>query len=86
MDSSHSERLTLIGEIRESSRAGNWDRANVLAGELREQSPPIGYLQAAEYLEQLRAALVVAKASRAHMIATLNRMNAAAGFNEGRLE
>lgn len=80
----HSELSAIIGSLRECARRGDWKSALEAATALRDSTPPASAAETGEYLERLREALVVAKASRAHIAAALVRMNAAARFNRDR--
>jgi hypothetical protein len=81
MDSPLSEQAAIAIATGEAARAGDWRRAQALLNDLLRSGPPRGSEALGEYLENLRQALVAAKASRSHLAATLHRVNAAAGFN-----
>ena len=61
---------TLVS-VREAARRGDWLDAGRLARRLAVLPPPNDAAQAWEYLERLRQTVIDAKASRAHMLATL---------------
>jgi hypothetical protein len=86
MASQHFDRFALVADLRESARRGDWKNALELALALGDLTPPASVIEASEYLDRLREALVVAKTSRAHAAATLVRVNAAACFSRRRQE
>jgi len=82
MDSRHSDNLRLIDALRDSARSEDWERVAQLATTLCQNPAPVNPQEAAEYLDRLRPALVVARVSRAHTKAFLQRLNAAAAFQK----
>jgi hypothetical protein len=98
MDSRHSEDailepageradlLRLVDSLQEAARRGDWQLTGELAEALSRRTPPATRDELGEYLTHLKNALIVARASRAHMAASLVRLNAAAGFNHTRVE
>lgn len=84
MASQPSDLLAIVGGLQECARRGDWRSALELAVSLRDQTPPASAADAGQYLNRLRDALIVAKTSRAHLAATLARMNAAARFHANR--
>jgi hypothetical protein len=86
MASQLSNTLHLVACFQESARRGDWQSAGELAGILQQQTPPAAYEELREYLQRMKQALIVAKASRAHAAASLVRLNAAARFNNTRME
>jgi uncharacterized protein (DUF2236 family) len=76
----------LIAGIQESARRGDWENAGKLAAILQRQALPTSREELGEYLYCMNQALIVAKASRAHAAATLVRLNAAARFNNARVD
>jgi hypothetical protein len=86
MASQLSNSLHLIARLRESARRGDWENAGELAGLLQQETSPASPEELGELLARMKEALIVAKTSRAHLAASLARLNAAAGFNNTRLE
>lgn len=84
MDSQHSELFAIVGNLQECARRGDWKSAFEAATALRDRTPPASAADTGRYLDRLRDALVVAKASRTHLAATLVRLNAAARFSRTR--
>jgi hypothetical protein len=84
MDSQHSELFAIVGSLQECARRGDWKSAFEAARALRDSTPPASAAETGQYLDRLRDALVVAKASRTHLAATLVRLNAAARFSRTR--
>jgi hypothetical protein len=80
------EFLEFVAALRESARSGDWDRAGELAVLLPLQPMPSTREAVGEFLRSLSEALIVAKASRALSAAALVRINAAAGFNNTRMD
>jgi hypothetical protein len=85
MDSQRSDSLYLIACFRESARRGDWSSAGEFSTRLLQQTPPANRDDLDEYLQCMKEALIVAKASRAHAAASLVRLNAAASFNNRRM-
>jgi DTW domain-containing protein YfiP len=81
MDSPFSEAKRTVADLREAARRGDWNTANVLAVMLSQQRDQEDREALAEYILDLKDALSVARASRAHAAASLARLNAAAGFH-----
>ena len=81
MDSQHSELFAIVGTLQECARRGDWKNAFEAASALRDRTPPANTAETGQYLDRLRDALVVAKASRTHLAATLVRLNAVARFS-----
>jgi hypothetical protein len=79
-----SDTLEIIAALQESARRGDWDGATELAALFLQQDLPASREELSEYLRLLKAALIVAKTSRAHAAASLVRFNAAAEFNNTR--
>src|SRR5579871_5165009 len=71
MDSQHSELFAIVGTLQECARRGDWKNAFEAASALRDRTPPANTAETGQYLDRLRDALVVAKASRTHLAATL---------------
>jgi hypothetical protein len=93
MASPLSDILHLVDCLRESARRGDWKSAGELAAILPRQDLPDSRDELGEYLTCLRQALIVARVSRAHAAASLARinntavrLNAAARFNQTRLD
>jgi len=93
MDSKLSDLLELVGCLRESARRGDWKSAGELAAILRQQTLPASREELGEYFLRLKEALIAAKVSRAHTAASLAnfntaaaRLNAAATFNNTRVD
>jgi hypothetical protein len=86
MDSQHSDIFDLVARIEESARRGNWKNVRALAAILPQQTLPTMHEELGEYLRRLKEALIVAKVSRANSAASLVRLNAAARFNNTRLD
>ena len=84
MASQHSDLFAIIGNLQECARRGDWKNALEAATALRDRTPPARAAETGEYLARLREALIVAKASRAHLAASLVRVNAAARFGRAR--
>ena len=70
----------MVSELREAARRGDWSSANELATALAGTLPPQTPQALGEYLHDLKDALNVARAARAHAAASLVRLHAAAGF------
>jgi hypothetical protein len=70
-----------VASLQEAVRKGDWTRAEQLAAALSQTPVPMGATALGEYLDNLRETVVVAKVSRSHIVATLNRLRAAARFN-----
>ena len=85
MASQHSEVFAIVGSLQEYARRGDWESAFEAATALRDSTPPANAAEAGAYLGRLQEALVAARASRAHLAATLIRLNAAARFNRTRV-
>jgi len=66
--------------IEESTRRGDWKAAENLAGQLPRLTLPSEPEELCHYLHRLRETIVIARSARAHMLASLHRINAAAGF------
>jgi hypothetical protein len=73
--------FTLLGNLRECARRGDWYGAQDLAEALPQQPLPATIGGLGEYLATLQQTLIVTRTSRAHTAASLVRINAAAGFN-----
>lgn len=78
------EILDCVASIKESARRGDWRSAPQLTAILPRALPPASREELGEYLDHLKDALAVAKASRAHAAASQVRLNAAARFNRSR--
>jgi len=72
--------IELLAAVEESARRGDWRTAGDLVGKLGQVPVPTGRAELGLYLECLQKAIVAARSSRAHAIASLRRVNAAAGF------
>lgn len=81
MDSPLSESLTVVAELAESARRGDWTRAERLSLAVAHQPVPAGREEMERYLHALQDAVIVARASRADMMTSLLRLNAAARFS-----
>jgi hypothetical protein len=86
MDSRASDLLDVVACLRESARRGDWTAAAGLTSTVRGQTPPNRPETLGEYLRALEGALAVAKTARAEAALSLGRLNAAAKFNNARLE
>ena len=80
MASAHSELSGLVASLREAAHQGDWKRASQMIAAIAEMPQPADRAGHAEYLMNLREALVTAKASRSHVAVKLRRVRAAAGF------
>jgi hypothetical protein len=70
-----------VASLQEAVRKGDWARAGQLAATLSQTPVPMDATLLGKYLDNLRETVVLAKVSRSHMVATLNRLRAAAKFN-----
>ena len=84
MDSQVSDVFGLVAHLQECARRGDWKKSLEAAAALRDRTAPANAAETGQYLDRLEDALVVAKASRAHLAATLVRVNAAARFGRTR--
>jgi hypothetical protein len=85
MVSQLSDALERVGFIRESVRRGDWRSAADLTALLPRETAAASRDELGEYLRCLQEALTVARASRAHAAASLQRLQAVARFNNARL-
>jgi hypothetical protein len=86
MASRLSDTFRIIANLREAARRGDWENAGELARTLAQQAPPGSKEELGQLLDQLKETLVVARVSRAHSVATLTRLKAAARFNNARTD
>ena len=75
----------LLAAVEESARRGDWKIADALAAKLARFPVPTAAAELGLYLDCLQKALITARASRAHSIASLRKVNAAASFSHTRL-
>jgi hypothetical protein len=79
-----SDALDRVARISESARRGEWQSAADLTALLPPEAPAASRDELHEYLRSLQEALTVAKVSRAHASASLQRLQAVARFNNAR--
>lgn len=73
----------ILESVRACARRGEWESAQALLKTLPRQAPTtIEGLGA--YLRDLEDTLIVARTSRAHLVESLARLHAVAGFNRTR--
>ncbi|HYA18895.1 MAG TPA: hypothetical protein VEF06_15585 [Bryobacteraceae bacterium] len=70
----------MFSSLLEAIHQGDWQRASRLVDVLAATAPPSDLEQLRDYLENLREALIAARASRSHLTLKLNRIRAAAKF------
>jgi len=72
---------SLLSEIRERARRGDWDAVLAMSKSLPQQNLPATAQGLRVYLRELEETLITARTSRAHAVESLARLNAAAGFH-----
>jgi hypothetical protein len=80
VDYKHSDATSRLAEVRESIRGGNWDAAESFSQSLADCPLPLSQHGLAEYLDALKATIIVAKAARSVAASSLARVRAAAKF------
>lgn len=63
-----------------AARAGDWTSFEILVGQLVSDGVPRDPSQLADYVRALGDTIVVARAARADLVLTSNRLAAASGF------
>jgi len=74
--------MSLIEELRDAARSGDWPRLEALSAALPSEQPPATEPELADYLFQLQSALIAARTTRADLVKSLHRLTAASGFNQ----
>lgn len=73
---------SLVEELKEAARAGDWERLDTLSNLLPTAPHPTDEVGLADYLFQLQSALIAARTTRADLMKSLHRLGAASQFNQ----